>query len=154
MHNRISLLRRIITFNVQLLSHNKNLAVIRKYISESQIKQDKNFYKDLHKNVFVKFPSLIKLYLVSDPEIKKKEKVENVEMQGYEEGKNIDVEMQEKEDEYNGEVKRIIRGLKKASNPEQLCNLLHGIFVDMFDERLAGPKENYQQLAIDIFKLK
>ena len=103
MHNRISLLRRIITFNVQLLSHNKTLAVIRKYISESQIKQDKNFYKDLHKNVFVKFPSLIKLYLVSDPEIKKKEKVENVEMQGYEEGKNIDVEMQEKEDEYNGE---------------------------------------------------
>ncbi|OGE29496.1 hypothetical protein A2867_00815 [Candidatus Daviesbacteria bacterium RIFCSPHIGHO2_01_FULL_40_11] len=58
------------------------------------------------------------------------------------------------EDEYNGEVKRIIRGLKKASNPEQLCNLLHGIFVDMFDERLAGPKENYQQLAIDLFKLK
>lgn len=58
------------------------------------------------------------------------------------------------EDEYNGEVKRIIQGLKKTSNPEQLRDLLHTIFVEMFDERLAGPKENYQQLAIDLFKLK
>lgn len=58
------------------------------------------------------------------------------------------------EDEYDGEVKRIIKGFKKTSNPEQLRNLLHGIFVEMFDERLAGPKENYQLLAADLFKLK
>lgn len=57
-------------------------------------------------------------------------------------------------DEYDGEVRRIIEVLKKASNPEQLRDLIYGIFVDMFDNRLAVPKENYQQLAANLFKLK
>ncbi len=58
------------------------------------------------------------------------------------------------EDEYDGEARRIARRLKNSQNSEQVLNLVHRIFIRMFDEKLAGSKENYQQLATDLYKLR
>jgi len=57
-------------------------------------------------------------------------------------------------DEYDGEVRRILEGMENVSNIEELHDLVYGIFVKMFDESIAGPKENYQKLASELFQLK
>ena len=57
-------------------------------------------------------------------------------------------------DEYNGEVKRILNKWKNVSSVEELHDLIYGIFVKMFFKNIAGPKENYQKMSADLFKLK
>lgn len=57
-------------------------------------------------------------------------------------------------DEYDGEVRRILDALDKVNSPKELSDLIHKIFVKMFFKEIAGPKENYQKLASELYKLK
>lgn len=57
-------------------------------------------------------------------------------------------------DEYDGEVRMILESFKQASNTEELQDSIHKIFVKQFFKEIAGSKENYQKLAIELFKLK
>lgn len=57
-------------------------------------------------------------------------------------------------DEYDGEVRMILESFKKASNAEEFHDIIHKIFVKQFFKEIAGPKEEYQKLASELYKLK
>ncbi len=59
------------------------------------------------------------------------------------------------EAEYDPEVKLIARILSRCDlNPELTTEITYRVFVHMFDERTTGPKENYQDLARDLYSSK
>lgn len=54
-------------------------------------------------------------------------------------------------DEYDTEVKEIIARIDTCKSTTDLQELIYGIFVKMFDEKIAGRRETYQNLAGRIF---
>ena len=53
--------------------------------------------------------------------------------------------------EYAPEVSRIMPLLRIATSEEELASRIHGIFVEMFDEQIAGPVEKYRSMSKTIF---
>ncbi len=58
------------------------------------------------------------------------------------------------DDEYVPEIKRIIPKLRRAATVEQLQEVVYQTFVDMFDQQMAGPKENYRKMSEEIYVLR
>lgn len=54
-------------------------------------------------------------------------------------------------DEYNPEIIRILAGLGEVTDLDSLNTLVHDVFVEMFDQDIAGPKEDYRKIAEDIY---
>jgi hypothetical protein len=55
-------------------------------------------------------------------------------------------------DEYAPELRRFFRRYSPNLSENQTQNLLHAIFVEMFDARLAGSEENYRPIADEFWK--
>lgn len=58
------------------------------------------------------------------------------------------------DDEYVPEIKRIIPRLRRAATVDQLQEIIYNTFVDMFDEQMAGPKEDYRKMSEEIYALR
>ena len=56
-------------------------------------------------------------------------------------------------DEYDPEVKKIIPLFQIVKSIDQLQDLIYEIFVSMFDEKIAGPKNKYRKLSEELFAL-
>ena len=54
-------------------------------------------------------------------------------------------------DEYDPEVKEIVRKISKAGGVEKLQNLVHKTFVEFFGAEIAKSKYKYKKLASNIF---
>lgn len=57
-------------------------------------------------------------------------------------------------DEYDPEAKTIMVQLDDAESVEDLHNIIYTEFVRWFDKSIAGEKEKYHPIAIEIFRLK
>jgi len=57
-------------------------------------------------------------------------------------------------DEYNPEIMEIFLALQKTINVNQLHDMVYEIFVGMFDEDIAGPKEKYRKLCEELHSLR
>ncbi len=55
------------------------------------------------------------------------------------------------DDEYVPEIKRIIPRLRRITTVDQLQDIIYKTFVEMFDEQMAGPKEDYRRLSEEIY---
>ena len=56
-------------------------------------------------------------------------------------------------DEYRLEIKRIVPILRSTTGINQLHDAAYGVFVNMFDERIAGPKNDYRKLCEELYSL-
>jgi len=54
-------------------------------------------------------------------------------------------------DEYDPEVKEIVKKISKAGSVEKLQNLVYKTFVEFFGAEIAGPRYKYKKLASNIF---
>ena len=54
------------------------------------------------------------------------------------------------DDEYDPEIDRVMGYAMAYSDPRQLGGRIHQTFVEMFDERIAGPPEVYDHIAEEI----
>ena len=54
------------------------------------------------------------------------------------------------DDEYDPEIERVMDYVMEYSDPWQLGGRIHRTFVEMFDERTAGPPEVYHHIAEEI----
>jgi hypothetical protein len=54
------------------------------------------------------------------------------------------------EDEYNIESQRITTGLKNCHNILEIQELIYGVFIEFFGESMAGKKESYLKVAIEL----
>ena len=55
-------------------------------------------------------------------------------------------------DEYEPEVELILPELENCKSEEDVLELVHGVFVRMFDESWVGPKSGFEPVARDIWK--
>lgn len=58
------------------------------------------------------------------------------------------------DDEYVPEIRRIIPKLRRAATVEQLQDVVYQTFVNMFDQQMAGPKEDYRKMSEEIYALR
>lgn len=56
-------------------------------------------------------------------------------------------------DEYDPEIKLVLKLFKKKLSSEKFIDELHKIFIKMFDERIAGPKSKYENIAKEVYSL-
>ncbi len=56
-------------------------------------------------------------------------------------------------DEYDPEIKLILKKFKNNMPLAIFTDELHKIFIKMFDERIAGPKSRYKNLAKEVYNL-
>jgi hypothetical protein len=57
-------------------------------------------------------------------------------------------------DEYGPEIVQIIPHVRTATSADDLRDKVHRIFVDSFDERMAGPAGAYASLASALWALR
>lgn len=50
-------------------------------------------------------------------------------------------------DEYDPEIDRVLAHVLEYSDPGGLGERIHQVFIEMFDERIAGPLEVYDRIA-------
>lgn len=63
------------------------------------------------------------------------------------------VEIGAPDDEYRPEVERILPRLEDAGSVEDLEQIIHEVFVSLFDEELAGSREHYQDVAVETWQI-
>lgn len=56
------------------------------------------------------------------------------------------------DDEYDGEIRRIIGVLPKIQDQKLLSEEIYKIFIDSFDKEIAGEKVKYDRIAESILK--
>src|SRR5687768_14663901 len=56
-------------------------------------------------------------------------------------------------DEYDPEVERLLPELSRIKSERELTDVIHDVFVQMFDAHLAGPRDRYAPIARDIWRL-
>lgn len=56
-------------------------------------------------------------------------------------------------DEYSPEVRAILLRLASCSSVEDVASLLYGVFIEYFDEKLAGPRSSYERMAPSVWDL-
>jgi len=54
-------------------------------------------------------------------------------------------------DEYDPEIRLVLKKIKRDMTLENFTDELHKIFVKMFDERIAGPKSKYKKLSKEVY---
>jgi hypothetical protein len=59
----------------------------------------------------------------------------------------IDEDTPESLDEYDSEIKEILKVDISLMNNQELGELIHKVFVEYFNEELAGSKETYNAIA-------
>ena len=57
-------------------------------------------------------------------------------------------------DEYDPEIQQIVPKISELNSVDKLQKVVYKIFVDMFDESIAGSKENYRQLSEELYSLR
>lgn len=66
----------------------------------------------------------------------------------------VDAEDRAPENEYDPEAGTIIPRIASVSSPEDVLEVVYEEFERWFGSRTAGPKENYRQVAQDLWKLR
>ena len=56
------------------------------------------------------------------------------------------------DDEYDPEIDRVMGYATMYLDPQELGRRIHQTFVEMFDERIAGPPEVYHHIAEEIMR--
>ena len=56
--------------------------------------------------------------------------------------------------EYDPEINKILPIIQEATSIEALQEKVYAVFVEMFFEDIAGPKENYRKLSENLYSLK
>jgi hypothetical protein len=56
-------------------------------------------------------------------------------------------------DEYDPEVERLLPKLSRIKSERELTDVIHDVFVQMFDAHIAGPRDRYAPIARDIWRL-
>ena len=56
-------------------------------------------------------------------------------------------------DEYDPEIKEIVMRFRGVKDKSEFLNDVHSVFIEMFDKKIAGPKNRYKDLAEDLYLL-
>lgn len=65
----------------------------------------------------------------------------------------IGINFEDNTDEYYPEVRTILPRLKTCGSAEDVLSVVHQEFVKWFDPETAGPRENYRQIAFEIWNV-
>ena len=65
----------------------------------------------------------------------------------------ININFETNTDEYESEAILIMQKLKDLRSQDELIDHIHGVFIRMFDVTSAGPRENYDKIGAEIWKL-
>lgn len=57
-------------------------------------------------------------------------------------------------DEYDPEIEAILNRYANAGDVDELTEIVWEVFVLLFNDRIAGPKEKYRPLAQDLWNLR
>jgi hypothetical protein len=65
----------------------------------------------------------------------------------------IGVNFEENTDEYETEVDTILPRLRGCHSADDVLQVIHEEFVRWFDSTIAGPRDRYQEIASEIWRL-
>ena len=54
-------------------------------------------------------------------------------------------------DEYDPEISGLIIRFKRSKNEDEFLVKIHALFIKMFSDDIAGPKQKYKKLAQEIY---
>ena len=66
----------------------------------------------------------------------------------------VGINFETNDDEYEPEVDTILPRLKECDSVKDVLNAVHQEIIDWFDEDIAGDKENYIEIANEIWNLR